>query len=359
MSSEKADARWRDAIRLTIGLWLFVLLIFLPVIFGRYPEGDWSSIILDSSTVLVSMGLSLALFALFRATLSWPNPLRAFLLGTAILGLAIANAAFDLLYTGWVAENLDESWAELPTNLSRGYSAWFNYILVMSVNLAFFQLSFVRRRSLRNERQLTDARSAAQQAQLQALRYQLNPHFLFNTLNSISSLIVTRRNEDAEQMTNKLSSFLRASLTCDPGGLIPLEEELSLIEEYLDIEGVRFGKRLNVEIACACDAGEALIPGFLVQPLVENAIKHGVAPSREPVTVRIEAKLDDGQLCIRVINDKAPDGGPAVVGGAGVGLLNVRQRLHAVFGEKASLVAVADGCRYIATISIPGVQARA
>jgi hypothetical protein len=359
MPSERSDARWSDAILLTIALQLFVVLMFLPFILARHTDGSWTSVLWDVSTVIVQIGLGLVLFALFRATLDWIGPLRTFLLGSAVLILAVSNAAFDLIYTGWVSENLDESWARLPTDLSRGYRAAFNYILVLSVNLALFQISFVRRRSARNERQLTDARATAQQAQLQALRYQLNPHFLFNTLNSISSLIVTRRNEDAEQMTNKLSSFLRASLTCDPGGLVPLEEELSLIEEYLDIEGVRFGNRLNVEIACDCAAGEALIPGFLVQPLVENAIKHGVAPSREPVTVRIEAKMEDGQLCIRVINDRAAEPGPAVLGGAGVGLLNVRQRLQAVFGDKASLVALSDGGRYIATICIPGVQARA
>jgi sensor histidine kinase YesM len=359
MPSDRSDARWSDAILLTVALQLFAILIFLPLILARHADSGWSSVVLDASTQFVTMGLALILFALFRKTLEWAALFRSMLLGTAVLVLAVSNAAFDLLYTGWVTQNLDESWARLPTNLSRGYRAAWNYILVLSVNLALFQIAFVRRRSARNERQLTDARTAAQQAQLQALRYQLNPHFLFNTLNSISSLIVTRRNEDAEQMTNKLSSFLRASLTCDPGGLIPLEEELSLIEEYLDIEAVRFGKRLEVQIACQPEAGAALIPGFLVQPLVENAIKHGVAPSRHPVTVRIEATLDAGQLCVKVINDKFANDEPSRMGGTGVGLLNVRQRLQAVFGDRASLDTKIDDHCYCAIICIPGVQARA
>ena len=205
--------------------------------------------------------------------------------------------------------------------------------------------------------QLLQLEHQASAAQLAMLRYQLNPHFLFNTLNSISSLIVTRRNDDAEQMTSKLSSFLRSSLTCDPAGLVPLEEELALIEEYLDIEGVRFGNRLDVRIDCEPQAGAALIPSFLVQPLVENAIKHGVAQSREPVTVTIRATLENGLLCIAVENDTVPAEGAMSVG-TGVGLMNVRQRLKAVFGEAASLTTEAEGSTYVATICIPDVQER-
>src|SRR3546814_20841171 len=107
-------------------------------------------------------------------------------------------------------------------------------------------------------------------------------------------------------MTDKLSSFLRTSLACDPAELVPLEHELSIIEEYLDIEGVRFGERLNVEIDCDSDAGKALVPGFLGRQLVENAIKHGVAPSRDPVNIAGRAVDEDsteerrvGKECVR------------------------------------------------------------
>src|SRR3546814_12903382 len=101
-------------------------------------------------------------------------------------------------------------------------------------------------------------------------------------------------------MTDKLSSFLRTSLACDPAELVPLEHELSIIEEYLDIEGVRFGERLNVEIDCDSDAGKALVPGFLVQPLVANAIKHDVAPSRDPVHIAVRAVVEEADPCITV-----------------------------------------------------------
>ena len=240
MPSLKSDARWRDGVILTCALWFFVSLTALPVILQRYPPGAWTSVALDLSTFFPSVGFALLLFACFRATVGMATPLRTLILGGSVVVAAVAQSAFDLFYTAWIAHNLDSYWSTLPTGVRTGYEKTFRYFLVYAGNLTLFQLAFVHRRSLSNERQLTDARAAAQNAQLEALRYQLNPHFLFNTLNSISSLIVTRRNDDAEQMTNKLSSFLRSSLTCDPAGLVPLDEELALIEEYLDIEAVRF-----------------------------------------------------------------------------------------------------------------------
>ena len=353
----RSDARWRDAILLTVSLWLFVLLIFMPAIVSRHAGEGLGSIALDSATVLISMSLAMGLFALFRATLEWPQGVRAALLLSAVAVVALAQTFFDLMFTGWVANNLESAWSDLPRDFERGYSAVSNYLLVFTVNLALFQLSFNRRHQLVQERQLVDARSAAQQAQLTALRYQLNPHFLFNALNSISALIVTRRNEDAEKMTDKLSSFLRSSLVTDPARLVPLEEELDHIADYLDIEGVRFGDRLDVAVECDPEAGQALVPGFLVQPLVENAIKHGVAPSRDPIQVRIGARVEEGDLCITVENDTPPQTTDLQFGGGtGVGLINVERRLHAVYGAAATLTAEKLDDRYIATICIPEIQ---
>ena len=358
MPSAKADARWLEAIALTVALWLFVLLMFLPVIIDRHPGEGIGSVALDGSTVLVSMVLAIPLFALFRATLEWSNGIRLAVLLAAVGMTALVQTLFDLMWTGWVASNLEASWEALPANLERRYSSLFNYMMVFGVNLALFQVAFSRRWALTKERQLIDAESAAQQAQLAALRYQLNPHFLFNTLNSISALIVTRRNSDAEEMTDKLSHFLRASLNTDPGEMVPLEEELALTEEYLDIEGVRFGDRLNVSIQCSPDAGAALVPSFLVQPLVENAIKHGVAPSREPVEIAISAEIEGRDLCIRVENDSVPLVHEARSGRTGVGLVNVRRRLEAVYGKKATLTTEALAGGFLATVCIPEIQPR-
>ena len=356
MPSARSDARWLEAAALTVALWLFVLLMFLPVIVDRHAGEGWTSIALDASTVLFSMLLAMPLFALFRGTLEWSNGVRLAVLLAAVGAVAITQTLFDIVYTGWVAKNLQASWEALPRNIERGYSAALNYLMVFGVNLALFQVAFSRRWALTKERQLIDAETAAQQAQLAALRYQLNPHFLFNTLNSISALIVTRRNEDAEQMTDKLSHFLRASLNTDPGEMVPLEEELALTEEYLDIEGVRFGERLNVSIQCAPDAGAALVPSFLVQPLVENAIKHGVAPSREPVEIAISAEVEGRDLCIKVENDSVPLVHEARSSRIGVGLVNVRRRLEAVYGKKATLTTEASRGGFTATICIPEIQ---
>ena len=293
MPSGSNQARWPEAILVTVALWLFVLLIFLPIILDRHVGEPWSSLVLDAGTVFVSMLFAMPMFAIFRKTVDWPQAIRGLVLVTTV----------------------------------------------------------------KQELQLSEARSAAQQAQLAALRYQLNPHFLFNALNSISALIVTRRNEDAERMTEKLSSFLRTSLSADPGELVPLEEELALIEEYLDIESVRFGERLNVSVDCSPGACQALVPSFLVQPLVENAIKHGVAPSRDPTEIAINASVEEGELCIVVRNCIAEASERANVRGrSGVGLQNVRRRLEAVYGKRASLAAKAEDDSYVATICIPEIQ---
>jgi LytS/YehU family sensor histidine kinase len=158
-------------------------------------------------------------------------------------------------------------------------------------------------------------------------------------------------------MTEKLSSFLRSSLNAEPSELIPLEEELALTEEYLSIESVRFGDRLDIDVQCADDACHALVPSFLVQPLVENAVKHGVARSTAPIEVRIEAVLTNGALRITVANDIAKDDSDELPDsdGAGVGIENVRHRLNAVFGKRASLTAGMEGERFVATILIPNV----
>jgi hypothetical protein len=358
MPSPKSHARWSDALRSTVALWLFVLLVFLPAIIRRHQGEHWTSIALDCSTVIVSMSFAMLMFLASRESIGMPYWRRLPLRAAAVLIFASLNTTFDLIFQGWVANNVDEAWRSLPADFSRAYSSTLNYILVFGVNMILFHVNYARREGVQQERQLAEATLAAQQAQLAALRYQLNPHFLFNALNSISALIVTNRNKDAEAMTDKLSSFLRTSLNADPAELVPLDEELALTEEYLAIESVRFGDRLGVRIDCEDQACAALVPSFLVQPLVENAVKHGVARSSAPVEIAIDAKLAGGALRITVSNCLTGEETDALPGaeGAGVGLDNVRHRLQAVFGKRASLTAGATGERFVATISIPDVQ---
>jgi hypothetical protein len=357
MPSSKSHAVWSDAIRSTVALWLFVLLVFLPRIVQRHSGDSWTSVLIDCATIFISIGLALIMFLTSRATIGLPYWTRLPLRAAAVLFFAALNTMVDALYQAWIADNLVAAWRDIPTDFSRYYTSMLNYILVYGVNMILFHVNYARRAAIQQERQLAEAQVAAQQAQLAALRYQLNPHFLFNALNSISALIVTKRNDDAEEMTEKLSSFLRSSLNAEPSELIPLDEELALTEEYLSIESVRFGDRLGIDIHCADDACHALVPSFLVQPLVENAVKHGVARSTRPIEIAIDAELSGGALRITVANDVARDQTDDLPDseGAGVGIDNVRHRLQAVFGRRASLTAGPAGDRFVATISIPNV----
>ena len=178
-------------------------------------------------------------------------------------------------------------------------------------------------------------RAAAQSAQLRALRYQINPHFLFNTLNSLSTLILRQRNDEAERMIMNLASFFRTSLTGDPTEDVTLSEEIRTQQLYLDIEKNRFPERLLITIDVPPELEQALVPGFILQPLVENAIKYGVSRSVDPVTVAIRARATQDKLLVSVIDDGRPSfEAPA---GTGVGLRNVTDRLITRFDGNASL----------------------
>jgi len=353
MPTTISQARWPEAIALTVALWLFVLLLFLPIIIARYEGISWSNVALDCSTIPVSILLAMPMFAIFRNTVHYELRPRVIVMVATVIFTAMVNTAYDLAFQIVISNQSDRLFENLGTDLSRAYPSLLNYILVFGVNMALFQVSFARRAALKQELQLSQALANAQSAQLAALRYQLNPHFLFNALNSISALIVTKRNQEAELMTDKLSRFLRSSLNGEPGELLPLEEELSLIEEYLDIESVRFGDRLEVDVDCSADACEALIPSFLVQPLVENAIKHGVARAKRPTRIDIHGEIADGTLQIRVANCLADDADSPAPPAGGVGLVNVRQRIEAVYGKAARLDAGLQDGRYVATITIP------
>jgi two-component system LytT family sensor kinase len=206
---------------------------------------------------------------------------------------------------------------------------------------AFYLANQAQREVLGTQRRLADAESAAQAAQVRALRYQVNPHFLFNTLNSLSSLVMTGRTDRAEAMLLALSTFFRTSLSLDPSADVTLAEEIDLQRLYLDIEKARFPDRLHVEIDVPQELEKARMPALLLQPIVENAIKYGVSKSRKAVVVRIVARPLDGHRMVVEVSNRLKNGGkdelPAATHeGTGLGLSNVRQRLEARFGSKAS-----------------------
>ena len=174
----------------------------------------------------------------------------------------------------------------------------------------------------------------ANEAQLAMLRYQLNPHFLFNTLNSISTLVLLKQTERANAMLSRLSSFLRYSLAGEPTQLVTVAQEIEALKLYLDIEKMRFEDRLRPTFSCEPPAHVALVPSLLLQPLVENAVKYAVTPQEEGADIKVEARVVGGRTVI-IIADTGPGlDTPCMPGlkGAGVGLTNIRERLAQTYG---------------------------
>lgn len=184
------------------------------------------------------------------------------------------------------------------------------------------------------------ANSVAHQAQLKMLRYQLNPHFLFNTLNAISTLILVKENSSANSMVSKLSEFLRYSLDKDPMKKVNLDTEIHALKLYLAIEKVRFENRLTLDFQINDDCKHALVPSMILQPLAENAIKHAIAVQEEGGTITITVKRLANDLLIEIA-DNGP--GAEINNGhlyreCGIGLVNTRERLQAMYYDKFSLV---------------------
>jgi two-component system LytT family sensor kinase len=204
------------------------------------------------------------------------------------------------------------------------------------------------------------AEKASRQAQLEAqvregelkmLRAQINPHFLFNSLNSMSSLTLTDPMK-AREMILKLSDFMRYSLSSHNEQPVTLQNEMESLRLYLEIEKVRFGERLIIEEDIQPECLTALLPGMLLQPLYENAVKHGVYESTEKVVISTSARKENGLVVISVTNNIDPD---SVVTrrGAGIGLINVRSRLELFFGEKADLTITRKDDSFNVTVKFP------
>ena len=209
--------------------------------------------------------------------------------------------------------------------------------------------------------QTLKAVAAAHQAQLKMLRYQLNPHFLFNTLNAISTLILDGANKTANQAVSRLSDFLRYTLDNDPMSRVTLGSELDALDLYLEIEKVRFGDRLIVEKAIDARAEQALVPSLILQPLIENAIKYAITPSEEGGKLRIAARVQRDMLVMQV-SDTGPGLGNGGNGGksCGVGLKNTRERLQQLYGERQDVtLAPNDPHGLVVTINIPYEDANA
>jgi two-component system, LytTR family, sensor kinase len=225
------------------------------------------------------------------------------------------------------------------------------YWMILGIGYAFDSQRQVRER----ERLALSLEKQLAQAQLQALRMQIQPHFLFNTLNAITVLVRDQRNQAAVGMLTGLSELLRVVLSQSNTPMVTLQEEVEFINKYLEIEQTRFEDRLNVSIDLAPETLPALVPSFILQPLVENAVKHGIAQIPGAGLIEIRARSSDGRLLLFVRNNgpelSEPDSLPQP---GGIGISNIRARLEKLYGvEQQFTISNSESFGVVATLSIP------
>ena len=315
-----------------------------------YSQFELSYFAHNISQSVVGLLLTLPLRWCFKSLWSWPVAQRFILAVIATIFFSMLWAVLRLLlfmlmtqeqnlwadYGGWVFPSIFVffTWSAL-------YHGIKYYQLLQQQREAMLVLeSQQRQRAL----QLVRAKAEIKDAQLQLLRYQLNPHFLFNTLNSVASLVSAERTEDAKTMLSRLGDFLRYSLDAGEDMLIPLDKEFWALSQYLMIEQVRFSDRMTLKLDVPANLESLLVPNMLLQPLAENAIKYAIAPSESGGTIRVSAQLKDSRLVLSV-----EDSGSERLGvssdtlelsesGAGIGLRNTRERLKNLFSNDFELL---------------------
>lgn len=348
-----------------VGFWLFhALVVSLRAAVMDFPaQGELAS--RRVAVTIVGIFLTWLLYLLLRLFDGRPLGIRvaaAFIASIpCAIAIAITNYYVFNVYDPislFADPDVGRRVQEVETLL--GLSAWqeiaeiavTRYFFIIAWASLFLALGYAR--EVREaERKASRFAQAAQDSELRSLRYQVNPHFLFNTLNSLSSLVITGKPKEAETMIQNLSNFYRTSLSSDPLEDVTLEEEVDLQRLYLEIEAVRYPKRLRTVIDISPELKNQYVPALILQPVVENAIKYGVSRTTRPVTLTIKARLVDENMVLSVTDDgDAID--PGHEGGNGIGLANVRDRLEARYKSAARLeTAAIDGGGYVATMTLP------
>ncbi len=229
-------------------------------------------------------------------------------------------------------------------------------LLLFSLAVAVHYLFIATEASRAAEASAFELELLAREAELKALKAQIDPHFLFNSLNSIGGL-VSADPEQAREMCIALADFLRQSLRLGAEESLPLADELALVESYLAVEQVRLGDRLRVEWSLEQESLACSVPPLILQPLVENAVRHGIAQLLEGGTVSLRARIEGRRLFLMVENPCDPDRSPGA--GEGIGLANVQSRLAAEFGNDGTLTVEAAEDRFRVTVSLPGRRSEA
>ena len=250
-----------------------------------------------------------------------------------LLVLCIAAGLFSVLEVWAHATFYQQGWT--PQGVQFLGAILLDFSVLGAWTGLYFGINYYLLLAAQSERMVNIARQA-NSAQLEMLRYQLNPHFLFNTLNSISTLVLLKQTERANAMLSRLASFLRYSLVGEREGLATVAQEAEALKLYLDIERTRFEDRLRTRFDIAEDVMEARLPSLLLQPIVENAIKYAVTPSEDGADIIVDARRMDDRLMITIA-----DTGPGLAGtmsgdsgtaGTNVGLANIRERLVQAYG---------------------------
>lgn len=335
--------RRREAISLALGLWTLATVAHL--LFTWAIGGQALLFLFPFAWAAHGLLLTLPLMVIVERSQGWPVIGRWCAIAAAVLSLTLAQTWLDqmssLMLVGFLRKLLDLG--RFVAAIRYDYGTGTREIgaeISSMIYLGVFGCYAVALNLLEAQAKAARSEAAASEARLLALRFQLNPHLLFNALNSVSSLIMTGQNDKAEAANQALSSFLRRTLEADAVEPVPLGEELETIDAFLDIERIRFGEQLEVQIKAEPDVLHWPTPPFILQPLVENAVKYGAEPGRA-AKVTIVARNEDGVLTLVVAN---PIGRRRPQAGTGTGLKNVRARLAGLYGQAARLdVTVIDG----------------
>ena len=346
----RLDPLDRSVLALTLAVWAMHFAMRTMLTF--MPSDQVETGVITARTIASSLGIGLCLVIhLLLRRVPRDRPWR-------LLGLSMALSVPAALLLMWAGEYVFGYFTNYYTmypdrwmsdmELGETYKAYqWNFFAWCALYAAACNIFEVRRR----DQQLADAHSAAQQAHLLALRLQINPHFLFNTLNTVAGLIVLGRTAESERMVLSLSRFLRYTLASAPTQLTTLADEIGMLRQYLEIEGARFSDRLKVTWAVDEDCTQALVPSLILLPLVENALKYGLGESEKPGEIVVGAQRDGGRMTLWVEDDGGTAHGTHA--GLGIGLSNVRQRLDALYGEQAQLDSGATGHGWRSAISLP------
>jgi two-component system LytT family sensor kinase len=348
-ASHSRKSRWRLTIMIVLLFWLFWYLVQSAYMVANDPAEVLKYAPPRTGVAAAGVAISLVIAAILDRLKNSRLSFRAFVATFLAFAATVLHAVITRhIWAGFVSMDTDATSSTLAIYTTDFVLRCWFFASQTAIILALSYAADVRER----EDRIQTLQRLAHAAQLRALRNQLNPHFIFNALNSIAGLISLRRVDEAEVMTVNLADFLRTTLALDPQQLITLEEEIELQTLYLDVEKQRFPERLQIEIDIPPDLQKALVPGLITQPLVENSIKYAVARSSEPVHVRIAASAQDSRLKL-IVEDCGGNANSPGCKSTRTGLSNVANRLSAHFGELAQFEATQTKSGFRNTITIP------